>query len=689
MATDPYRYFRVEARELVESMSQSALELERGTTDPAVLARLFRHAHTLKGAARVVRRLDIAELSHALEEVLARARDGARSPSGDELAELFALLDRLSAAVAELDTPKPAAEGPAGRAPLVPDGAPPSADTVRTTRIEIEEMDAVLGAITQTAVELAALRRELGRLHELTGVAQELASRLELAAARRPSSTSEQSLAAELKLGLERAAGRLEQGAERVEKELSDVRDGADRLRLVAAEALFPALARAVRDAAYALGRRANLEASGGSLRLDAQVLGPLRDALLQLVRNAVAHGIESEAERTSAGKPAVGRVGLRVTRRGDQVVFTCEDDGRGVDVAAVRRELVARGLATELEQRALSDEAVLTRLFSARVSTAASTTQLSGRGVGLDVVREAAARLHGQVTMTSTRGRGTSIELAVPITLSALQALVVEAGGAHAAIPLDAVEQTLRLAPNAVVGSRDGEAIAHGGQVIPFVRLSRVLKLRGQTERRAAISVLVVAHAKRRVAVGVERLLGTADVVVRPLPRAVQAEAVVAGASLDEEGNPRLVLDAEGLVNAASAAPDPLRDTARAAPLPILVIDDSLTTRMLEQSILESAGYAVELATSAEEGLEKAARARYGLFIVDVEMPGMDGFEFVARTRAHPELGRVPAILVTSRAAPEDLARGERAGASAYIVKGEFDQNLLLEKIRELLEAG
>jgi two-component system chemotaxis sensor kinase CheA len=692
VAADPYRYFRVEARELVDSLSQGVLELEGGTADPSVLARLFRHAHTLKGAARVVRRLDIAELSHALEEVLARARDGARAPSAAELAELFALIDRLSAAVAELDAPKAPSVVPAAEAPLAPARAAASDEGLQTTRIEIEEMDAVLGAITQTGVELAALRRELARLHELTAVAQRLANRLERAAPGRPSPASEPSLAGDLKLGLERATGRLEQGVARVEKELSDVRDGADRLRLVAAEGLFPALARAVRDAAHARGRRAQLEASGGALRLDAQVLGPLRDALLQLVRNAVAHGIESAAERVSAGKPELGRVRLRVARRGDQVVFTCEDDGRGVDVPAVRRELVARGLASDQEQRALSDDAVLSRLFSARLSTAASTTQLSGRGVGLDVVRDTAARLHGQVTMTSVLGRGTSVELAVPTTLSALQALVLETGGAEAAIPLDAVEQTLRVAGSGIVRSGEGEAIAHGGEVIPFVRLSRVLELREQPERGAALSVLVVAAAERRVAVGVERLLGTAEIVVRPLPPAVHAEAVVAGASLDAEGNPRLVLDAEGLVkaaSAASAAPAPLADTAGTARLPILVIDDSLTTRMLEQSILESAGYDVELATSAEEALEKAARTRYCLFVVDVEMPGMDGFEFVARTRAHPELGRVPAILVTSRGAPEDLARGERAGASAYIVKGESDQNVLLEKIRELLEAS
>jgi two-component system chemotaxis sensor kinase CheA len=499
---------------------------------------------------------------------------------------------------------------------------------------------------------------------------------------------TEQRLAGDLKAGLERATTRIEQAVERVEKELADVRDGIDRLRLVPAETLFPSLTRAVRDAAHALGKRADFDPTGGALRLDAHVLGPLRDALVQLVRNAVAHGVELPAERAAAGKPELGRVTLGVSRRGNQVVFTCEDDGRGVDVPAVRRALVTRGLAGAAEVQTLADDGVLARLFSGGLSTTASATQISGRGVGLDVVRDTAARLHGKVTLESTAGRGTRVELAVPITLAAVQALLVEAGGARAAIPLDVVEQTLRLGDTAVARSNTGEAIAHGGQILPFLRLSRALKQRGRQERGSAGSAVLVAHDGRRVAVGVDRLLGTADVVVRSLPEAVRVDAVVAGASLDAEGNPRLVLDAAGLVSAAATAED-ASDAPPGQRLPILVIDDSLTTRMLEQSILESAGYEVELATSAEEGLEKAGQKRYGLFIVDVEMPGMDGFEFVTRTRAHPELGRVPAILVTSRAEPEDFARGERAGASAYIVKGEFDQNLLLENIRKLLESS
>jgi two-component system, chemotaxis family, sensor kinase CheA len=574
------------------------------------------------------------------------------------------------------------APAPAPTAATLPEASPvasPAEDELRTVRIDVEEMNAVLRAVAETGVQVASLKANVAMLRRLS----ELSGTLALQSWTTPGAAARQlGLAEELKAGLGRATQALEAGLERVEQELADVREGTDRLRLVPAESLFPALGRAVRDAARALDREVELVPSGGTLRLDGHVLGPLRDALMHLVRNAVAHGIESPVERVRAGKPRAGRIELDVARRDRRVVFTCRDDGQGVDVRAVRRELVARGLATPAVAEALGEADVLERLFASGLSTTARVTQIAGRGVGLDVVREVVERLGGEVHVESEAGRGTRIELAVPVSLTSLRALVVEVSGTHAAIPLDAVRETLRLESADVNRSPAGDSVAHGGQVIPFLPLARALK-HPSGAARASYSTVVIGAGGRSAAIGVDRLRGTFELVVHPLPAAIRADNVVAGASLDAEGNPELVLDALGLLEAAADA----GTGAVSAPelLPILVIDDSLTTRMLEQSILESAGYAVELAVSAEQGLEKARQKPYGLFIVDVEMPGMDGFEFVARTRADPQLGRVPAILVTSRGSPEDRERGERAGASAYIDKGEFDQNLLLANIRRL----
>jgi two-component system chemotaxis sensor kinase CheA len=303
-----------------------------------------------------------------------------------------------------------------------------------------------------------------------------------------------------------------------------------------------------------------------------------------------------------------------------------------------------------------------------------------------LDVVREAASRLGGEVTVRTEARSGTSIEILVPVSLSSLDALLVEAGNQAAAIPLESVRRTLRLSPTDVARTAEGESIVFEGKVIPFAPLARALRAGAATlSTPRARSAVVVEGRGAMAALGVDRMLGTERLVLRPLPEWTPADPVLAGTSLDAEGNPQIVLDPDALVAEASRSEAATQATPTLRP-PILVIDDSLTTRMLEQSILESAGYEVDLATSAEEALEKARRRRYALFLVDVEMPGMDGFAFVERTRIDRTLRGVPAILVTSRASPEDRRRGEEVGARAYIVKSEFDQADLLERIRKLV---
>jgi two-component system chemotaxis sensor kinase CheA len=404
------------------------------------------------------------------------------------------------------------------------------------------------------------------------------------------------------------------------------------------------------------------------------------------MIRNAVAHGIETAAERVRAGKVAAGRVELEIVRGGSRVTFLCRDDGRGIDVPAVRRVAERRGLLSSSSGTQTVAE-LLPLLLGGGHTTAAAVTETSGRGIGLDVVREAAARLRGEVTVETEAGRGTTLALSVPLSLSSLDALLVEDDGVSAAIPLEAVRRTLRLDQADVSRTADGDSIVYEGTVIPFIRLARALAGRAATTHAVGPeSAVVVAGSSALAAVGVSRMRAIANVVVRPLPALAPSDPLVAGARLDADGTPQVVLDPAGLVADAIRGGKPVAAAAAPDAAAVLVIDDSLTTRMMEQSILESAGYDVDLATSAEEGLEKARRRRYQLFLVDVEMPGMDGFSFVAQTRGDPDLRDVPAILVTSRNSLEDRRRGQEAGASGYIVKGDFDQKMLLASIRRLV---
>jgi two-component system chemotaxis sensor kinase CheA len=270
---------------------------------------------------------------------------------------------------------------------------------------------------------------------------------------------------------------------------------------------------------------------------------------------------------------------------------------------------------------------------------------------------------------------------------MSSLLALLVDADGVAAAFPLDAVRQTLRVPESEIARTAGGDSIIYQDTAIPFVPLARALRRSvPSSRRRLAWATVVIQAGGALAAVGVDKLVGTDTIVVRPLPATVEVDAVVSGASLDSEGHPQIVLDPIAVVAVAERDREAIEESEAKPPLPVLVVDDSLTTRMLEQSILESAGYEVDMATSAEQALEKSKDRRYGLFVVDVEMPGMDGFEFVARTRTDPILRDTPAILVTSRGSQEDRQRGLDVGARAYIVKGEFDQGQLLRAIRELI---
>jgi two-component system chemotaxis sensor kinase CheA len=684
MAQDRTRYFRIEARELLDALSRGLLELERAPADRALVAKLLRHAHTLKGAARVVQQTAIGDLAHEAEDALAAHRDEAAPPVGRERIDaLLRLVDEVAARVVALE---PAAAVPTAEA------APAHAaeDALQTARVDLREMDALHASVLEASVHATSVRRQLARVDHALEVTRALADRL---SSRRGDGDGSgetvqraRAMVDELRRTLEDAQRALGTDADRAEREIAQVRNVADRLRLVPVRALFGPLERAARDAARTLDRAVTFGTAGGDVRVDATVLTALRGALLHAVRNAVAHGIEPARERERAGKPAAGQVRIEVERRAARVVFRCVDDGGGIDAGAVRDAAVRRGVVSALDAASLGDREVAALLLRGGISTAPALSDVAGRAVGLDVVRDTAERLRGEVALHSDPGKGTVLEIAVPVSLSAMTALHLEGAGLRAALPLDAVRETVFLDPSRVARSSEGMTMVHEGTVVPFLPLARALGEAAPPAPRRFWSAVLVDAGPRRVALGADRLGGASDVVVRPLPGFVEALPTVSGAFLDAEGNPELMLDPAGLLAVAAEAARDLEEAPTPARKAILVVDDSLTTRMLEQSILESAGYEVELAVSGEDALEKARARPFALFVVDVEMPGIDGFELVRTARADPRLAAIPSILVTSRAAPEDRRRGMEAGAKAYIVKGEFDQGALLAAIEDLV---
>ena len=700
---DPLKYFRVEAHEILEQLQSGLLELERSGARRESTQRLLRLAHTLKGAARVVKQPQIANLAHQLEDLLVPFRELEQELAAPEIEALLATVDAIARGVAGLaPAPAPAA------APMAVSAATPGALDARASEstttpaagvteeplhaltAPLEHVDSLTDGVVELGFQLGSVRRavpELGLTHHL---AEQLSERLEprrLGQLTPATAIALRELASELEARLGKLERELSTNLERATRELGQVRDRVDQLRLVAAASIFGTLERTTRDAAVSLGKQASFEARGGEIRLEAEVLSAVQRALVQAVRNAVAHGIEPAAERRQSGKHAQGRVIVEVERRGREICFSCRDDGRGVNLAEVRRAAEQAGRLATAEAAASEDE-LLKLLLRGGISTTPSVTEVSGRGVGLDLIREALAAVGGSVALSTRPGAGTNLTLRVPASLAALEALLVEAGGEPAAIPLSAVVQALRLSKHELSHTNAATSLLFQGEIVPFVPLSALLRrARPADMERPVWSTLIVRGRRGLLAVGVDRLLGSEGLVARSLPDAVDVDSTVAGLTLDADGNPRLLLDPDELLRAAQdfregPSVSPSRPRRRA----ILVVDDSLTTRMLEQSILESAGYEVELAVSGEQGLEKARARGYDLCLVDVEMPNMDGFTFVEQLRADPTLRNLPAILVTSRASAQDIERGKAAGASGHIAKGEFDQLAFLEHIERLM---
>ncbi|HEY3234372.1 MAG TPA: response regulator [Polyangiaceae bacterium] len=692
MTVDRYRYFRVEAQELLEQLSQGALGLERGAETESV-QRLLRLAHTLKGAARVVKLNHIGDIAHKLEDLLVPFRKQPGPMGRDTVDALLGMLDEIRKLVPSAAEELPVDPG------VIPARAAPAADNIESLRLNIAELDNLLENVVEAGVQVEVLRSHEQGLGALLERCDALLAELGTATAAGGGNGAGpfrlRQRAEQLRAELGPTRRLVGERSDPVQREITELRERISELRLVSASALFGDLERAVRDAAHSLGKSVTCEFDGGETRIDAHVLASLRGALLHVVRNAVAHGIEDPSRRAEMGKPATGVVSLSVERRGHRASFSCRDDGRGIDLAAVRDSALERGLLTASEAPQFTHRAAVALLLQGGVTTSGQVTQIAGRGVGLDVVRDTTLRLKGEIDIDTKTGQGTTVTLTVPLSLSALPALAVEAGDIRTLVPIYAVSKTVRLQPSDVSKTSEGETIVDNDKVIPLLSLARALG-RPSVSRGARSSpsgragggrtAVVVRSGAGSVALDVDRLLGVQTAVVRALPELASAGPAVSGAALDRMGNPQFLLSPAAVVRwSEQALPEP-EAAPEAVRLPILVIDDSLTTRMLEQSILESAGYEVDLATSAEEALGKAAQRRYSLFIVDVEMPGMDGFQFVAQTRADPALREIPSILVTSRGDSEDRRRGKQAGARAYIVKREFTQETLLETIHRLI---
>jgi two-component system sensor histidine kinase and response regulator WspE len=726
--------FRQEAETQTAVLTDGLLALERTPADPGHLEALMRAAHSLKGAARIVGLEAAVRVSHVMEDCFVAAQEGkltldrtrtnpllrgvdlltriAHTPESaaaeweqENAPEIENFVNALASMlrgepVAPLPVPPPAEPAPAVEEPPPP--APPTAKEAqdRVLRVTAESLNRLLGLAGEALVEsrwlpsyagtLLRIRRRQGRLVNLLETLRESLDerqRAQLEEARREAMACAESLAnshEELETFVRRSAN-LSRRLYR-EAQISRMRPFADRAQG------FP---RFVRDLAASLGKEARLDLLGASTQVDRDILEKLEAPLTHLLRNAIDHGLESPEERRRAGKPPEGLLTLEARHSAGMLAVILSDDGRGIDLENLREAIVRKHLTTHETAAKMSEEELLEFLFLPGFSTRDNVTELSGRGVGLDVVRSMVREVRGAVRLTSQTGRGTRCHLQLPLTLSVLRALLVEIGGEPYALPLSRIARTLKLPRDRIELLEGQQHFTHDGQSIGLVSAHQVFELDPPTAPGEELPVVVLGEHGRRHGLAVERFLGEHELVVQPLdPRLGKLKNISAGAILADRA-PVLIVDMDDLLRSvellaaggrlgkvwADARGNGARRRRR-----VLVVDDSLTVRELERKLLGSQGYEVEVAVDGVDAWNALRAKDYDLVISDVDMPRMDGIELIALLKKDARLRSIPVMIVSYKDREEDRQRGLDAGADYYLTKSSFHDASLLQAVEDLI---
>ncbi len=475
-------------------------------------------------------------------------------------------------------------------------------------------------------------------------------------------------------------------------------------LRMRPISTVFELFPRIVRDLAEEYGKSVELEIEGGETELDRSMLEGIKDPLMHLLRNAVDHGIESRQNRVRFDKPEKGTLRLSARQEGDRVFITLGDDGRGIDTGRIKSTAIRQGIINEESAGRMTDEDALSLIFTPGFTTKTTVTDVSGRGVGTDVVRKYVEdNLHGQVMVDSKVNGGTTFTLVLPLTLAVTPSVLVKVGGQLFAIPAHSVQLGARVGAGDV-RSTDGKLAANIiGATIPLVRLDETLSLptcdstdsepEASSRDKDFLEVLVVVQGNRRLAFIIDELVEEQDIVVKRLEPPLNDLRFVAGVTILEKGEIVPILHVHEIIEAGESAGSARggienvpsvegRDVRRN----VLVVEDSLTTRELMKNIIRSAGYNVDSAADGVEALNKIASQQLDLIVTDIEMPRMNGFEMTERVKRDPALKDIPVIIVTSLFRDEERKRGMEVGADAYIRKGDFDQSKLVDTIKRLV---
>jgi two-component system, chemotaxis family, sensor kinase CheA len=721
-------------REHIEQINEKMLQLEKhGLKDEESMASIARNAHSLKGAAMTMGLDQFAGLCHRMEELMRSVRGG-EAPADQSFFDamlagadlLAAMLDGLSGEakgpvdveqmLEQLNSLLPE-EKRSKTEPSVPPAqgtqseSPQRAAGLETVRIPAERLDRFLNIAVELVIARNQMQSLLALLDQLELSQQRenyLLSQLSAESGHHKHLPTKEAENVELLYNdTVNEAMRRESTFfafnERFRETLNDLgrlvqetQELVMAIRMLPISLLFSRMPKALRDLSRKCGKEINLTLGGEETQIDKRAIDELGDPLVHLLRNAVDHGIETPEERQAASKTATGQIALRALQVDGKVIIEVADDGRGIDLQAIRKRVLERRLATEEEIERMRDEELLDFIFRPGFSMAPMITDLSGRGVGMDVVRKNVERLNGSVEVKSVLGEGTCIRLVMPMTIATARVFLVRCQGRLLAVHLFAVRQLLRVPRETIKTIKGCDAIYWQGEVVPAARLDATLALHGGDEQTTEdnIILLLMQQAEKKIAFQVDDVLGVEEIVIKTLGTHLRRAPNFSGASVLGTGEVALIVDVARLFAAAQSRAGRIHsglaadEVEHGKTLRILLAEDQITTRLLEKSILEAAGFEVEAVEDGLAALQKVTERPFDLVITDIQMPRMDGLTLTEKLKNDDRFSHLPVMIMTSLENESDRRRGLEAGADAYMLKKSFDQQSLIDAIHRLAGA-
>lgn len=691
--------FLVETNEIIENLDHDLVELESNQNDLELLNKIFRGAHTMKGSSSFLGFNKLADLTHHAEDILNKLRKGEMVVTREIMDTLLEFVDKTKQIISDIENGtdtadatsvindlKLASEGKlVGKKPAAAQGQASSAAPAAPKAAPKQD-----NKVTHQATQVEqTIRVDVSRLDSLVNLVGELVlsrNRLSQIAGELENKFDNEYLVEQL-LDVTSAIG----------MNTTELQLAIMKTRMIAIGKVFNKFPRVVRDIARDTGKEIDLIIQGEETELDKQVIESIGDPLLHMIRNSCDHGVETPDVRLAKGKPRMGTVLLSAYHEGNHVVIEIKDDGAGMDPDKLKRKAMEKGVITLDEANNMDDKQAFGLIFKPGFSTADKITNISGRGVGMDVVRTNIEKLNGIITIDSKINEGSTFYLKLPLTLAIIQALLVEVAGETFAIPLASVVETVRITNEEIHSFEGREVLKLRDRVLSLVRLDEAFAL--DELEQDEIYVVVVALAEKQLGFIVDKLIGQEEIVIKSLGEYLGGNPGIAGATITGDGRVRLILDVSGVIEVAQNMPRRIRNVKKLSnnkravqvqpkktnAIKVLICDDSSTDRKICKKVLESQDWIETVeAPSAKDALNLLDRDKgIDLVISDIMMPDMDGFRF---SRSIREKGyEVPIIAVSARMEPSDRKKMSASGINAFVQK-PINQQLLVDKIDELI---